>query len=187
MGVRPNAALLALAAACCAPCLAQAQDFSVRTGRDGDFVTISAWAVMRVDPQVAWTVLSDYDQLAKFIPDIKSSRVLSRHGNVVRVEQKGDVGFLFYKEQVNVLLEVQEDPPNRISARGLEGNVRGLETRYELSSSASGVRLDYSGRFDPDFAIPPLIGMPIVNRLIERRFRAMVAEIQRRDALARAR
>ena len=27
--------------------------------------------------------------------------------------------------------------------------------------------------------------MPIVNRLIERRFRAMVEEIQRRDALAR--
>lgn len=190
MGVRLNAALfahLALAAACCAPCLVQAQDLSVRTGRDGDFVTISAWAVMRVDPQVAWTVLSDYDQLAKFIPDMKSSRVLSRHGNVVRVEQKGDVGFLFYKEPVIVVLEVREDPPSRISARGLEGNVKGLETRYELSSSASGVRLDYSGRFDPDFAIPPLIGMPIVNRLIERRFRAMVAEIQRRDALAAAR
>jgi carbon monoxide dehydrogenase subunit G len=188
MGVRPNAALfahLALAAACCVPCLVQAQDLSVRTGRDGDFVTISAWAVMRVDPQVAWTVLSDYDQLATFIPDMKSSRVLSRHGNVVRVEQKGDVGFLFYKEPINVVLEVHEDPPNRITARGLEGNVRGLETRYELSSSASGVRLDYSGRFDPDFAIPPLIGMPIVNRLIERRFRAMVAEIQRRDAVAR--
>jgi carbon monoxide dehydrogenase subunit G len=188
MGVRLNSALfahLALAAVCCVPCPVQAQDLSVRTGRDGDFVTISAWAVMRVDPQVAWTVLSDYDQLAKFIPDIKSSRVLSRHGNVVRVEQKGDVGFLFYKEPIIVVLEVHEEPPSRISARGLEGNVKGLETRYELSSSASGVRLDYSGRFDPDFAIPPLIGMPIVNRLIERRFRAMVAEIQRRDALAR--
>jgi carbon monoxide dehydrogenase subunit G len=188
MGVRLNSALfahVALAAACCVPYAAQAQDLSVRTGRDGDFVTISAWAVMRVDPQVAWTVLSDYDQLAKFIPDIKSSRVLSRHGNVVRVEQKGDVGFLFYKEPIIVVLEVHEEPPSRISARGLEGNVKGLETRYELSSSASGVRLDYSGRFDPDFAIPPLIGMPIVNRLIERRFRAMVAEIQRRDALAR--
>jgi carbon monoxide dehydrogenase subunit G len=178
-------ARLALAAACCVSYLAQAQDLSVRTGRDGEFVTISAWAVMRVDPQVAWTVLSDYDQLAKFIPDIKSSRVLSRHGNVVLVEQKGDVGFLFYKEPIIVVLEVHEEPPSRISARGLEGNVKGLETRYELSSSASGVRLDYSGRFDPDFAIPPLIGMPIMNRLIERRFRAMVAEIQRRDALAR--
>jgi len=164
---------------------ALAQQVSIRTARDGDFITVSASAVMRVDPHIAWTTLSDYDHLAKFIPDMKSSRVISRQGNTVRVEQKGDVGFLFYKEPVSMLLEVNEEPPTRITARGIEGNVKGLETRYELRTSPAGVRLDYAGRFEPDFSIPPLIGMPIMNRLIERRFRAMVAEIQRRDALAR--
>jgi carbon monoxide dehydrogenase subunit G len=177
--------VLALAAAWSALCPALAQDVSIRTARDGDFITVSAYAVMKVDPRVAWAVLSDYDHLAKFIPDMKSSRVVSRVGNVVRVEQKGDVGFFFYKEAVNMLLEVHEEPQTRITARGIEGNVRGLETRYDLQSSAAGVRLDYAGRFVPDFSIPPLIGMPIVSRLIERRFRAMVNEIQRRDALAR--
>jgi len=146
---------------------------------------VSATAVMKVDPHVAWAVLSDYDHLAKFIPDMKSSRVIWRDGNRVRVEQKGDVGFFFYREPVSMLLEVHEEPPNRITARGVEGNVKGLETRYELQPSGSGVKLYYAGRFEPDFSIPPLIGMPIMNRLIERRFRAMVAEIQRRDALAR--
>ena len=160
-------------------------DVSIRTSRDGEFVTVSASAVMKVDPHVAWAVLSDYDHLARFIPDMKSSRVVSRDGNKVRVEQKGDVGFFFYKEPVNVLLEVHEEPPRRITAKSIEGNVRELETRYELQASASGVKLDYAGRFVPSFAIPPLIGMPLVNRLIERRFRAMIEEIQRRDALAR--
>src|SRR4029077_17847218 len=98
----------------------------------------------------------------------------------------GNVGFFFYKESVNVLLEIDEEPPSRLFARSIEGNVKGLETRYELHPSASGVRLDYTGRFVPAFSIPPLIGMPIVSRLIERRFRAMVEEIQRRDALARS-
>ena len=161
------------------------QDVSIRTARDGEFVTISATAVMKVDPYVAWAVLSDYDHLAKFIPDMKSSRVVSREGNRLRVEQKGDVGFFFYKEPVNVLLEVHEEPPHRITARSIEGNVRQLETRYELHSSGAATRLEYAGRFVPEFAIPPLIGMPFVNRVIERRFRAMVTEIQRRDALAR--
>lgn len=175
-------ALLALLAAW-GPALGQ--DVSIRTARDGEFVTVSATAVMKVDPQVAWAVLSDYDHLAKFIPDMKSSRVVSRDGNRLRVEQKGDVGFFFYKEPVNVLLEVNEEPPHRITARSIEGNVSQLETRYELHSSGAGTRLEYAGRFVPEFAIPPLIGMPFVNRVIERRFRAMVAEIQRRDALAR--
>ena len=177
------AATLALATAWSAPCLAQ--EVSIRTGRDGDFITVSASALMKVDQHVAWSVLSDYDHLARFIPDMKSSRVVSRDGNSLRVEQKGDVGFFFYREPVNMLLDVHEDPPNLITARGIEGNIKGLETRYELHSSDAGVRLDYVGRFVPDFSIPPLIGMPLMNRLIERRFRAMVDEIRRRDALAR--
>lgn len=190
MPARPKAvffANLALAAAAAwgVSCLAQTQDVSIRTGREGEFITISASAIMRVDPHIAWAVLSDYDHLAGFIPDMKSSRVISRHGNVIRIEQAGDVGFFFYKEPVNVVLEVHEEPQHRITARSIEGNVRGLETRYELDASGTGVRLDYTGRFVPAFAIPPLIGMPLVNRLIERRFRAMVEEIQRRDALAR--
>ena len=183
MSVRLGLALattLVLAAAA-----VQGQEMSIRTARDGEFVTVSASAMMKVDPGVAWSVLSDYDHLAKFSPDMKSSRVVSRQGNTVRVEQKGDVGFFFYREPVTMLLEVHEEPPTRMTARGIEGNIKGLETRYELHTSDAGTKLVYIGRFVPDFAIPPLIGMPIVNRLIERRFRAMVNEIQRRDALAR--
>jgi len=179
-------ALFALASAPSLPNTALAQDIAIRTGRDGEFVTVSASAVMRVDPRVAWAVLSDYDHLSRFIPDMQSSRVVSREGNKVRVEQKGDVGFFFFKEPVNVTLEVDEEPPRRILARSVAGNVKGLETRYELHTSGAGVRLDYTGRFVPAFSIPPLIGMPIVSRLIERRFRAMIDEIQRRDALARS-
>lgn len=176
----------ALAAALSVQCPAQTHEVSIRTGRDGEFITVSASALMRVDPRIAWAVLSDYDHLSKFIPDMQSSRVVSREGNKVRVEQRGDVGFLFYREPVNVTLEVDEEPQRRIVARSVAGNVRGLETRYELHSSGAGVRLDYTGRFVPSFSIPPLIGMPIVSRLIERRFRAMIEEIQRRDTLARS-
>jgi|SRR5882672_1804931 len=175
-------AVLALASAWSLPCAAEA--ISIRTAREGEFVTVSASVVMHVDVRVAWAVLTDYDHLAKFIPDMKTSRVVSREGNRVRVEQTGDVGFFFYKEPVNVVLEVREEPPRRITAWSVEGNVKGLETRYELDVSGKGVRLDYAGRFVPAFAIPPLIGMPLVSRLIERRFRAMVEEIERRDALA---
>lgn len=186
LSMSPRTASVAiLALSLSAPCSAEAPDVSIRTARDGEFITVAASAVMKVDQRVAWAVLSDYDHLARFIPDMKSSRVVSRDGNRIRVQQQGDVGFFFYREPVNMLLEVHEEPPSVITARGIEGNIRGLETRYELRSSEAGIKLDYAGRFAPDFSIPPLIGMPIMNRLIERRFRAMVAEIQRRDALAR--
>jgi carbon monoxide dehydrogenase subunit G len=188
MSVSLKAALianLALAAVWSAPCVAQGQELSIHTGRDGEFVTVSAAIVLKVDPRIVWAVLTDYDHLATFIPDLKSSRVVSREGNKVRVEQNGEAGFIFYTEPINVTLELHEEPPTRITARGVEGNVKGLETRYDLHASEAGVKLDYTGRFVPGFSIPPLIGMPIMSRLIERRFRAMIDEMKRRDALAR--
>jgi len=166
---------------------AAAEAIEIRIERRGENITVSASALMQVDARIAWEVLSDYDHLAQFIPDMKSSRVVSREGNRVLVEQKGEFGFFFYRQPVDVTLEVLEQPPRRIDARRVAGNIRELETRYELGTSAAGVRFDYSGRFIPAFSLPPLIGMPIVRRIVERRFRAMVEEIVRRDALARGR
>ena len=166
---------------------AAAEAIETRIERQREYITVSASALMQVDARIAWEVLSDYDNLARFIPDMTSSRAVSRSGNRVLVEQKGEFGFFFYRQPVDVLLEVLEVPPHRIDARRIAGNIRELETRYELGTSAAGVRFDYSGRFIPDFSVPPLIGMPIVRRIVERRFRAMVEEIVRRDALERGR
>ena len=166
---------------------AAAEAIETRIERQGEYITVNASALMQVDARIAWEVLSDYDHLAQFIPDMKSSRVVSREGNRVLVEQKGEFGFFFYRQPVDVTLEVVEEPPRRIDARRVAGNIRELETRYELGTWAAGVRFDYSGRFIPAFSLPPLIGMPIVRRIVERRFRAMVEEIVRRDALAHGR
>ena len=166
---------------------AGAEAIETHIERQGEYITVNASALLQVDARIAWEVLSDYDHLAQFIPDVKSSRVVSRDGNRVRVEQKGEFGFFFYRQPVDVSLEVLEQPPHRIDARRVAGNIRELETRYELGTSAAGVRFDYSGRFIPAFSLPPLIGIPIVRRIVERRFRAMVEEIVRRDALARGR
>jgi len=180
-------AACALAAAHSPPGRAGAQELAIAIERRGEYITVSASARMQVDARIAWEVLSDYDHLAKFIPDMKSSRVVSRSGDRVLVEQKGEFGFFFYRQPVDVTLEVLEQPRRRIVARRIAGNIRELETRYELETSDAGVRFDYTGRFIPEFSLPPLIGMPIVRRIVERRFRAMVDEILRRDALARGR
>jgi ribosome-associated toxin RatA of RatAB toxin-antitoxin module len=171
-----------------APGLVGAADaIEARIERQGEYISVNASVLMQVDARIAWEVLSDYDHLAQFIPDMKSSRVVSRDGNRVLVEQKGEFGFFFYRQPVDVTLEVVEQPQRRIDARRISGNIRDLETRYELKTSDAGVKLDYVGRFIPEFSVPPLFGMPMVRRVVERRFRAMVEEIVRRDALARGR
>jgi carbon monoxide dehydrogenase subunit G len=181
----PSKVVLILIAACIGAAPAAAQDVRVEASRDGEFVNVAAFAEFPADLRVAWEVLSDYNRLAQFIPDISSSRVVSRDGGRVMVEQKGTIGFFFYRQPVEVRLAVLEEPMRRITARAVSGNIRDLETRYELQPGGAGLKLVYSGRFIPEFTVPPLIGLPIMRHIIERRFRAMVNEILRRDALAK--
>jgi len=185
---RSGAAFLiaALAAAQGLPQRALAQEVSFEAARQGEFITVSASAKLHADQRVVWEVLSDYDHLAEFIPGLSSSRVLQRSPDRILVEQKGEIGFLIFRQPVDVTFAVLEQPPRRIVSRGVSGDLKEMESRYELQASEDGVRLSYSGRFIPAFAVPPLIGMPIVRSLLERRFRAMVEEIQRREALARS-
>ncbi len=187
--VRRHGAFLIIACAAAAALLppqpAAAQEVSVETVREGEFIKVSATAQMQVDRRTAWDVLSDYDHLAEFIPDMLSSRIVLRNADGVLVEQKGEIGFLFFRQPLEVTLAVFEQPPRRIVARGVAGNVREMEARYELQSSQDGVKLSYFGRFIPEFFLPPIVGMAIVRSSMERKFRAMVDEILRRDALAR--
>ena len=166
---------------------AAAGAIETRIERQGEYITVNASVLMQVNERIAWEVLSDYGNLAQFIPDMKTSRVVSRDGNRVVVEQKGEFGFFFYRQSVDVVIEIVEEPRRRIDARRVSGNIRDLETHYELKASDAGVKLDYVGRFIPEFSVPPLFGLPMVRRIVERRFRAMVEEIVRRDALARNR
>jgi carbon monoxide dehydrogenase subunit G len=174
----------ALLAAQCLPRSAAAHEIAIEVAREGEFISVRASAELKADPRVAWEVLTDYDNLAEFIPDLRSSRVLRRDAGGVLVEQKGEFGFLFFRQPIEVTMAVSEQPPRRIAARAVAGNMKDMEGSYELQASEAGLRLGYFGRFVPDFFLPPLIGLPIVRRSMERRFRAMVEEIERRDALA---
>ena len=186
LSLRSGAAIPILVWALCAPVAATAQQVSIETSGQGDLVTVTATAEMQVDPRTVWNVISDYDHLAEFIPNMRSSRVVQRDGDRLLVEQTGEFGFLFFQQPVEVKLAVVESPARRIVAHAVGGNLREMEGRYELENLPTGaVRLSYSGRLVPEFPVPPIIGRMVVRRVLAKQFTAMVNEILRRDAFAR--
>ena len=176
--------LLALGAAALlfgTPSLAQRVD--IETHRRDAAITVEVSAEMQADPRIVWAVITDYDHLARFIPYMRSSRVLQRDAERVVVEQTGELMFLFFRQPVEVKLAVVESPQTRVAARAIGGNLKELEGRYTIESLPSGyTRLSYSGRLVPDFDVPPVIGRIALQSVMARQFDAMVTEIMRRDA-----
>ncbi|MBI3526886.1 MAG: SRPBCC family protein [Betaproteobacteria bacterium] len=161
------------------PATGQTADISVQTTRHGDSFEVEAVAEIEADVADAWKVLTDYDRLAEFVPGMRESRVVSRDGSNVVVDQRGEASLLFFTFPMRVRLAIEEYPHDRIVSNAISGNFKELYGVYHLEARGARLRLRYEGKFTPDFGVPPLIGTLLVRSTVERRFSAMVREIEK--------
>jgi len=164
-----------------------AEDFSIESSHQGGAVTLHVRARIHARPAVIWGTLTDYDNLAQFVPGMKSSRVLERRGPATVVEQKGAAHVLFFSYPIEVTVESLESPPDRLLVRLLKGNLRQLDGGYHLSpveGSEGDYLLSWRGVIEPDFNVPSLITVPLLRSTFKEQFLAMVKEIERRETLA---
>lgn len=174
--------LLPCALLAAAPCAAQEPGVVAR--RDGEAVVVEAVIELAVTPEQAWGPLTDYDNLARFIPDMRESRTVERTGNRALVDQKGSAGFFFLSRSIEARLAIEESPHAWITARAVSGSFREMQGRYDLEPLADGVRLRYTGRFVPDFRMPEFLEKLAMRRAIARQFGAMAREILARAGRA---
>ena len=165
-----------------------AEDLSVEAARKGGFVEVKARATIDAPLGLIWAVLTDYEKLPDFVPGLKKSRVASRNGTTVVVEQSGEARFLMFSFPVDVVLEAVEKPQSSIRVRSLSGTLRYLEGGYDVEAEPDSGKfiLRWVGTIAPDVSLPPLLGEVVMRMSIEDQFTGMVREIDRREALRRA-
>jgi len=117
---------------------------------------------LNLEPQFLWAVLTDYENLSRFIPNLASSRLLWRQDNRVGLEQVGRQQFCGLSFSARVQLELTEHrEQGRLSFRMLEGDFRCFEGVWCMGSDASSSWLLY------ELTVQGKAGMPI--GLIEQR------------------
>ena len=161
------------------PLEASAARIELEVTRRDDTFDVRARAEIDADPIAAWGVLTDYDRLAEFIPGMQESKVVARTGSTVIVDQRGDATLLFLTFPMRARLEIQEHPFESVVSNAVSGNFKDLHGEYHLKVSGTGMVLNFSAIFTPDFSFPPLLGTLIVRSAAQRRFAAMVAEIEK--------
>lgn len=171
----------------CAGAVRSAEDVSVGATRRDEALEVVCRALVEAPLEVVWQTLTDYGRLAEFIPGMRRSRIVERRGAVAVVEQTGDAGFLFFRFPIEVTIESTERPPHALEARMLKGNLKRLEGAYRIEPQAGGkILLTWTGTIEA-LSMPPLLGELVMRSNIEDQFRGMVQEIDRREALRRAR
>jgi ribosome-associated toxin RatA of RatAB toxin-antitoxin module len=134
-------------------------------------------------PAAVWRILTDYDGLADYMPNLTSTRVVSRNGDTVVLEQLGTARFLFFRQPIRLTVQVRERAPDRIDISLIDGDMKVYRASWELSpvAGAGGTRLVYNATIEPKFAVPGFVGTNVVRQDIARMMAAVLLRLDRQD------
>ncbi|TAF09666.1 MAG: cyclase [Nostocales cyanobacterium] len=113
-----------------------------------------------------WKILTDYEALPQFIPNLAKSCLLEHPAGGVRLEQIGSQRLLNFKFCARVVLDLEETFPKLINFQMVEGDFKGFSGSWCLEpyalSSGQGTNLCYTIQVWPKLTMPIAI---IENRL----------------------
>ena len=181
---------LCLLLACAAPAMPQSPrpdpakpEVSVRrVEQDAQrMYEVDASGTVQAPPATVWRILTSYERMNEFVPDLSLCRVLSRNGNEAIIEQFGTARFLFMTKAIHLVVRALESPMTSIDIALVSGDMKHYEARWELHPvpETGGTRIVYSGRLSPNFYVPGILGAAMIRGDIER---MMVAVLTRLDS-----
>lgn len=178
---------LCLLLCCPLPLLAQVGKPEVLVKRvtagDDNLFDVAASGTVHAAPEVVWKILTDYERMPEFVPDMHKSKVVSRYGNLAVVEQYGEARFLFFKRPIYLVVNVTEQPISTIDIALVTGDMKTYTCRWELVPipETGGTRIVYTGKLVPKFYVPGMLGSNIIRSDIEKMMAAVLARLDRAD------
>lgn len=79
-----------------------------------------------------WKVLTDYESLVDFVPNLTKSRLLEHPQGGIRLEQVGSGRFVGFNFCARVVLDLKEDFPKEINFRMVEGDFKDFSGSWRL-------------------------------------------------------
>lgn len=93
---------------------------------------ISAKVLIPHPIEPIWRVLTNYEQLADFIPNLAISRRLEHPTGGIRLEQVGSQRLLRFNFSARVVLDLEEKFPHEISFNMVEGDLKAFSGAWRL-------------------------------------------------------
>ena len=169
---------------CSAPVAAQVGKLDVAVKRNHvdelHVFEVVASGEVKAAPAAVWKILTNYERMPEFVPDLKTTKVLSRSGNRAVIEQFGVARFLFLTRSIQLVVQVTEEPISAIDIGLVSGDMKVYNCRWELvPTDTGGTRILYTGKLVPKFYVPGMLGSNIIRADIERMMQAVLERLDR--------
>lgn len=155
------------------PEVTEAPDVTVRE-QDGVYHVAATFSVAQTVPVII-DVLTAYEQIPRYMPDVRSSRVLERGDGRAVVEQEAVARVMMFSKRVHLVLDILE-APETIRFRDRCGrSFEHYEGAWTLAAkSPERVEVRYELAAKPSFDVPAFL----LKRLLQRDAREMIRRLQ---------
>jgi carbon monoxide dehydrogenase subunit G len=133
---------------------------------------------------VAWEVLTDFEHMDAFVPNLAESRIVARDGNLLTILQYGVARFGPLALRFESERQVTLDPFTTIRSTQLRGTMDKLDSTTTFAPEGTGTRLTYHVEAIPGALFPDVIARRFLRHEIAEQFDAIVREMVRRHAAA---
>lgn len=157
-------------------------DIRIAVVKKGEVVTIDASYWVPVSAQIAWDVLTDYEHMADILPQLRSSKVLARSENKLRVSQTGRIFFGPIPLSFDYLRDIELTPQRKIQSRVVGGSLKRGDVTTELIPQESQTRIIYHSEAIPAIWLPLGIGEAFIRDNVQEQFVHMRDEMVRRKS-----
>lgn len=147
---------------------------AVIVGEDRGVYQVEARFAVPQPASIVFTVLTDYEQIPRFMPDVRRSTLLEQSNGRAVVEQEANPRFMIFSRRVHLVLEVVEKP-TAIQFRDRCGkSFSQYEGSWEIGPEEKGATIIYRLTAKPSFDVPEFL----LKRLLRRDARQMIERLK---------
>jgi Polyketide cyclase / dehydrase and lipid transport len=147
---------------------------------DGEAYVVNAVFAAPVPQAIAWDVLTDFDKLAGWVPNVTESKAIKREESSVVVEQKGVARYGLASFPYTSERKIDLKKPSFIKTAQIKGNMRRVESTLMIEPDGNGMRIVYHLEIVPNAAASVLMSKKFVEHEVTEQFTAIVGEMTRR-------
>ena len=137
---------------------------------------------VRANPRDVWDVLTDYNNMPRFVSTLKASSIEKRSGNRLQVTQRGAVQFGFLDFPFTTVRQIDLVPYTEIRTSVIDGSMKSSQFVTTIITASDETRILQHGTVVPDIWIPPGIGPAIIAERTRVQWQEFRTEILRRAA-----
>jgi carbon monoxide dehydrogenase subunit G len=147
---------------------------------EGDAYIVNAVFVAPAPQSVAWDVLTDFDKLQGWVPNVAESKVVKRDDASVTVEQRGVAKYGAASFPYVTERRIELKPPANLKTAQIKGSMRRVESTIMLEPEGKGTRIIYHLEIVPSLLAGAVMSKAFVEHEVGEQFTAIVGEMTRR-------